>query len=121
MDMERRGFLGTIIGGGLALPQSIGKIVEPTPREVEQVMKEKPSGIAVVSGQEIIADEITWFHEIRDMLDNESVLKSKFQSKLWTKDDWRLEVVFENSFGQPETLTVRPKQNAGESMAISAW
>ena len=101
VSMERRSFLGTILGGGLALPQSIGKIVEPTPREIEQVMKEKPSGVAVVSGQEIIAKEISQRYER---------LTKDFRGIHLEYPRWVMEITFENHFGKDEILTVRPQE-----------
>ena len=107
MGATRRGFIGTILGAtGLVLPHNIGKIVEPTKREIAQVMEEKPKGVAVVSGQVIIAEEILYVHEQIEVGD------------LWPHNvDWHIEAVFLNDFGERETLTIRPKQDH----VLPAW
>ncbi len=102
MQATRRGFIGTIIGGaGLMLPHNVGKIVEPTKREIAQVMDEKPKGVAVVSGQEIVAESITWYADL----------------EIWERslnlrpEQCRLEIDFVNQFGQIETIRVSTKRN----------
>lgn len=51
---SRRGFIGTIIGGGLALPSNVGKIVEATPAEIEQVSGGKTMQAAIIMEEKIL-------------------------------------------------------------------
>ena len=102
---SRRGFIGTVIGGGLALPDNLGKIVEPTPAEVAQVMEDKTGGVAIVSGQEIYAEELIYHAEDFVYQDVEFI---KDALKVWT-----LEVVFLNHLGERESIMIRPKPVCG--------